>query len=304
VSTAPRPNHPPTGRPINPNSIIRKFLHWWFRAPAGIAYVSVNGSIDMTAALAYLDQLAQHDGPKVSVQHLLAGVIGRTLHHHPAANARIIGRRIVAVDDVAAAMPVNLLGTKAEAGSELGMALVEKLQVRSLRQISTATRSAVKEERAGKSSHPFIGLMKGLAKRMPQRLLDGALDAMDASMRTPAIAEQFYQTFPVTTGLTNPGAALANLQGAKFTGGAFSLPQKLLHVGTLWGVTPISDDVFAVDGQAVVRPALPVLLVFDHRLIDGVAAGRMMQFAVHVLQDPERWFGPDGTHEGPEPWQP
>ena len=293
---------PPTGRPINPNSIIRKFLTWWFRAPNGIAYVSVNGSIDMTASLAYLERLAATDGPKVSVQHLLAGVIGRTLHHHPAANARIIGHRIMAVPDVAAAMPVNLLGHAGESGSELGMALVERLQVRSLRQISTATRSAVKEERAGRSSNPLIGVLKSLAKRSPQLVLDRALDALDASLRNPAIANQFYKSLPVTTGLTNPGAALADLPGAKFTGGAFSLPQKLLHVGTLWGVTPITDDVFAIDGQAVVRPALPVLLVFDHRLIDGVAAGRMLQFAFHVLQHPERWFGPDGQHEGPEPY--
>ena len=78
---------------------------WWFRSP-DIAYVSVNGKMDMTAAQAYLSKLADQPGPKVSVQHLLAGVIGRTLHHHPAANARIIHNRIVPVEDVAAAMPV------------------------------------------------------------------------------------------------------------------------------------------------------------------------------------------------------
>ena len=108
---------------------------------------------------------------------------------------------------------------------------------------------------------------------------------------------------PVTTGLTNPGAALADLPGAKFMGGAFTLPQKLVHAGTLWGITPISDDVFAIDGEVAVRPALPVLLIFDHRLIDGVAAGRLMHFAYAILRDPERWFGPDGTHRGPEPFR-
>ena len=97
---------PPVGKPIRTDSIIRKFLLWWFRQPHGIAHVSLSISIDMTHALAYLDRLAELDGPKVSVQHLLSGVIGRTLHHHPAANARIVGRRIVPVDSVAAAMPV------------------------------------------------------------------------------------------------------------------------------------------------------------------------------------------------------
>lgn len=292
---------PPVGKPIRTDSIIRKFLLWWFRQPHGIAHVSLSISIDMTHALAYLDRLAELDGPKVSVQHLLSGVIGRTLHHHPAANARIVGRRIVPVDSVAAAMPVNLLGHAGESTSELGMALVEQLERRSLRDIADATRGAVKEERAGRSANPFVGAMKAMARRMPQRLLDQALDTMDRGMQSLPIASQVYDQFPVTTGLTNPGAALSNLEGARFMGGAFSLPQKLLHVGTLWGVSMITQDVMVVKGEVAVRPVLPMLLIFDHRLIDGVAAGRMLQFVVCVLQDPARWFGEDGRHPGPDP---
>ncbi len=274
---------------------------WWFRQPYGQAYVSLSIAVDMTHSLAFLDRLAKVDGPKVSVQHLLSGVIGRTLHHHPAANARIIGRRIFPIESVAAAMPVNLLGHAGESSSELGMALVEKLEARSLREIAVATRGVVKEERAGRSANPFVGFLKGMASRMPQRVLDKALDAVDRGMQTPSVARQVYDQFPVTTGLTNPGAALSNLAGARFTGGSFSLPQKLLHVGTLWGVSMITEDVMVVDGELAVRPVLPMLLIFDHRLIDGVSAGRLLQFLVSVLQDPEAWFGEDGTHAGPHP---
>jgi len=289
------------GKPIHAESIIRKLLMWWFRQPHGVAYVSLSITIDMTQALAYLDHLTQIGGPKVSVQHLLSGVIGRSLHHHPAANARIIGRRILPVDSVAAAMPVNLLGHAGESGSELGMALVEQLESRNLREIAVATRGVVKEERAGRTANPFMGVLKSMARRMPQRLLDPALDAVDRGMQTPAVAQKVYKQFPVTTGLTNPGAALSNLAGARFTGGAFALPQKLLHVGTLWGVSMITEDVMVVDGELAVRPVLPMLLIFDHRLIDGVAAGRLLQFLVSVLQDPQRWFGEDGSHVGPHP---
>ncbi|HCH65035.1 MAG TPA: hypothetical protein DFR83_19685, partial [Deltaproteobacteria bacterium] len=203
---------PPSGRPINPHSIIRKVLMWWFRSP-DVAYVSVNGQMDMTNALAYLERLAAQPGPKVSVQHLLAGVISRTLHHHPAANARILNHRIVPVADVGVAMPVNLLGHAAESASELGMALVETVQKRSLRQISEATRGAVKVEREGKSSNSVLAAIKGLAKRMPQPVLNRALDAIDQRLQNPLLATPFYRALPVTTGLTNPGAALANLPG-------------------------------------------------------------------------------------------
>ncbi len=293
-----------TGPRVNPDSIMRKFTMWWFREPWGIAYVSINGVVDMTHALAYLDKLSKQGGEKVTVQHLLAGVVGRALHHHPAANARIINQRVVAVEEVGLAMPVNLLGQPGGSVSELGMAVVEDVHRKSLRDIGKATRGAVGEERSGKSSNPLISLVKKMAKRLPQRALDSALDAMHHSLQNPALARAFYQQIPITSGLTNPGAAVAGVKGARFTGGAFSLPQRLLHVGTVWGVSMIADDVMVEDGKVVVRPCLPVLLIFDHRLIDGVAAGRLLSFAVEVLQNPERWFGPDGSHEGPHPWAP
>lgn len=302
--STPNDGRTPAGPRINPDSLVRKFLMWWFRAPHGIAYVSVNGQIDMTNALAYLEKLGQQDVPdeeRVTVQHLLAAVVSRALHHHPAANARIIGRRIIAQDHVGVAMPVNLLGHKGGRDSELSVGLVEACEGKSLRQIATETRGVVKTERSGQSANPFIGLMKGLAKRMPQAALDRFLDGFHAGMQTRTFADQVYAQFPATTALTNPGAALGQLDGARFTGGAFSLPQRLIHVGTLWGVTPIVDDVMAIRGEVKVVPTLPVLMIFDHRLVDGVAAGRLLTFAVEILQDPERWFGPSGRHPGPNP---
>lgn len=290
------------GREVDPTkpSVIRRFLMWWFGPPAS-PWVSVNVSIDMTAALAYLERVNVGEGPRISLQHLLCGAVGRTLSRWPMANARIHRSRIIPQDDVVVAMPVNLLGHAEGERRELGLAVVDGAGRRSLRALAGATRETVANERKGKVDNPLMRRMLRLAASSPGPVLGRALDALEASRLHPAVDARLHAMAPVTTGLTNPGAALANQPGVVFRGGAVSLPDRLVHVGTFWGVTPIQDEVVAVDGAPAVRPMLPLLLVFDHRLVDGVLAGRVLETFSGILQDPEACFGPDGGQERGRP---
>jgi hypothetical protein len=50
---------------------------------------------------------------------------------------------------------------------------------------------------------------------------------------------------------------------------SFSPPEKLVHVGTLFGLGPIERSAY-VDGDTIrIAPVLPTAFIFDHRLIDG-----------------------------------
>ena len=80
-----------------------------------------------------------------------------------------------------------------------------------------------------------------------------------------------------------------------FRAGAMELPQRLFHVPTVWGLSSLQDEVWAVDGKPEVRPVLPVILLFDHRLFDGVMAGRILVRLNDLLQSPEEHFGSDGS---------
>jgi len=68
-----------------------------------------------------------------------------------------------------------------------------------------------------------------------------------------------------------------------------------MHIGSLWGLSAVQDEVIAVDGEPQVRPMLPVLFVFDHRLFDGVIAGRIFTRLGDILRHPMEHFGPDGN---------
>ena len=289
------------GRHVDPSkpSVVRRFLMWWFSAPAS-PWVCVNVSIDMTNALAWLEQAnAADDGVRISMQHLLCGALGRTLARWPMANARIHGHRIIPQEDVVVAMPVNLLGHEGGGKRELGMAFVSGAGRKSVRELAADTRRTVDNERRGKVDNPLMRRMLGMAESLPAPVLARALDALEKSRRAhPGIAARLHGMAPATTGLTNPGAALANQPGVVFRGGAVNLPDRLISVGTFWGVTPIQDEVVVVDGAPAVRPMLPVMMVFDHRLVDGVLAGRVLETFSRLLQDPAAAFGRNGEQQG------
>jgi len=50
----------------------------------------------------------------------------------------------------------------------------------------------------------------------------------------------------------------------------------------------IAERVLVVDGQVAVRPAATLSLTFDHRVLDGAAAGRALTELVDLLQSDER----------------
>jgi hypothetical protein len=128
----------------------------------------------------------------------------------------------------------------------------------------------------------------------PYRVLARVLDALSGTLSHPAMARHLYLNLPVSTAVTNVGSNVTQMDGALFRGGAMTVPIKLLHIGSFWGVAPVQDEVIPVDGVPAVRPMLPIILVFDHRLFDGVAAGNIFAYFANIVRDPAAVFGEDG----------
>lgn len=275
-----------------PPSMVRRFLLWWMSAPAN-PYVCASLTVDWSEARAYLLGLAPREGVKVTVQHLVAAAIARTLVAHPEANARIFGRRIVSQPHVGIFMPVEL-AERAGASRELSAMVLEEVERRSLRDIAAATTHLVSEERKGRIQNSFVRSLVAVLERVPDEAMWRGLDALDRALKRPAVAERLFAMTPVTSGLSNIGSHIGAIDGVLFRGGAIALPPRLAQLGTFWGLSGIQDEVLAVNGEAVVRPVLPVLFVFDHRLVDGVKAGRIMATFARCLRNPEPIFGADG----------
>ncbi len=278
-------------------SVVRRVLGWWFGWPASPS-VNANAVFDATPALAYLERL-RGLGREVSLHHLVAAAIGRVLLRHPAANARFFGGRLERVPDVGIAMPVNLLGHAEGARRELGLVVVEGAGTASLLEVAERTRGRVASERVGRTENGLIRALLGASDGVPAWAVPQALGVADVLLGTHWGARAAFRAAPITTAVTNPGASFGAVEGAWFRGASVQIPQRLVHITTLWGVSVVQQEVVPVDGRAEVRPVLPVLLVFDHRVLDGVMASRLLLTLAAILGDPEGEFGPDGSRAGP-----
>jgi len=276
-------------------SAIRRFLLWWFSEPMS-PWVSVNVSVDFLAAQDYLEKLALDSSkPKVSVQHLLCACIVRGLQKVPQANANIIGGRIFARNSIGMAMPVNLLGHKGGAQRELSLMLVKQVEQKSLRSLAEEGRNSVKQEREGKLANPFLKVLLQMVESLPLRASNRTFSMMERMMRQPRFANKVYELFPVTTVLSNPGSTLPReVDGVLFRSSSLNIPLRGMHIGSFWGISAIQKEVIPIQNVPTVRPMLPILLIFDHRLIDGVKATQLMMEVVSCLQNPEPIFGETG----------
>jgi pyruvate/2-oxoglutarate dehydrogenase complex dihydrolipoamide acyltransferase (E2) component len=53
----------------------------------------------------------------------------------------------------------------------------------------------------------------------------------------------------------------------------------------------IVDRVVAVEGEMVIKPMMPLILTFDHRVIDGAAAAKFVFQIVELMEDPYQLIG-------------
>ncbi len=273
-------------------SIARKALMWWFRWP-GNPYVCVTAAVDFSGARDYLEQLNSGQGARVSVNHLVVAAVARVLHEFPEANAWIVGKEIRRQQHVGVAMPVDLTGSEA-AGQQTSLAVVQDADTLTLRQVAEAGRREVTAERKGQHSNPVIRAISGAVERLPYGVLARGLDVAELAARHPLVSGLLQRQLGFTTVVTNAGAPFGKMDGMLFRGAAMELPQRLIHVGTVWGISAIQDEVLAIKGKAEVRPTMPVVMVFDHRLFDGVKAGRILVRLAQLIQDPASAFGADG----------
>lgn len=281
-------------------SLLRQFALWLFRYPPYTPYVTINVDVDFTPARRYLDALnaSPGDKPRVTVQHLLVAMFGRLYNEFPNANAHVVGRRIMRHRGVNIALPVDMLGTDAGKDIEVSFLVVDHAERLALRAIAGRMRRSVSAERSGKPQFPLAKLLIPIAKRTPAWLFEALLDGLDTLAKSWPLGPITHRLFPISLAITNPGAVFGNVPGGRFISGSMSPPNRIVSIGTVVGVSAIQDQVLAVDGAPAVRPTLPLIFIFDHRLFDGVMASRILSRLAEMMRDPAAVLGDDGEREG------
>jgi pyruvate dehydrogenase E2 component (dihydrolipoamide acetyltransferase) len=122
------------------------------------------------------------------------------------------------------------------------------------------------------------GLMVFVIKKADQKTIaelaiEGAALAEKARLRKIDLADLKGSTFTIT----NYGVV-----GASYGTPIINHPEV-----AILGVGKIEDRPVVRNGQIVIRKMMPLSLAFDHRVIDGVEAGRFLGVVIHHLENPE-----------------
>jgi pyruvate dehydrogenase E2 component (dihydrolipoamide acetyltransferase) len=87
---------------------------------------------------------------------------------------------------------------------------------------------------------------------------------------------------------------LSELKGSTFTitnygvfGASYGTPIINYPEVAILGLGKIEDKPVIREGQIAIRKIMPLSLVFDHRVIDGVEAGRFLNVVIQHLEDPD-----------------
>ena len=230
--------------------------------------------IDATALLAYLDEVREATGLKVTVTHLVGRAVAHALGEHPDLNGRIHRGRFVERDGADVFFIVS-----AEQGSELTGVKVVGAQDKSLVAIAEELGERTRRIHAGQDED--VGRTKTMLERVPPRVLRLALRAaawltVDLDLHLPALGLP-RQTF---------GSALVSSVGMFGIRHAYAPLSPYYRVPFLVLVGEVTKRPVVEDDEIVVRPMVTITATLDHRYLDGFHAARLARSLEAYLADP------------------
>jgi pyruvate dehydrogenase E2 component (dihydrolipoamide acetyltransferase) len=256
--------------PVEEVSSFRRMAAGMWRAPSD---PSIYGSMDVdaTAALAFL-----RDQPgKLTVTHLVARAVALALRDQPELNAKVrFWGRLEQRHTIDVFVTVATEGNK-----DLSGARIDRADEKSLAEIARELRDRVGKIRRG--DEPSYKKSKSAFKQMPWWL----------SRPTTWITDMLVNELHVDLskqGLPPDafGSAIVTSVGMFGIDSAFAPFVPLARCPMLILVPEVRPRPWAVGDRVEVRPVLRLCATFDHRIIDGAAAGRFASRLTALFERP------------------
>lgn len=238
--------------------------------------------IDVTRLQAYLQQVRDQTGAKVTMTHAVARAFAGTLAAHPHLNClirrgRLWQRRDVDVFCQVAVPPSE--GDKLQ-GADLSGVVVRKADL--LTTGGIASKLDAMAARIRLRDDPNLARIKNMMKWLPailakhvMRLLTYLNVDWGMDLRKLGVPDDPFGSVMVTSlGMFGIRHAYAPLFPASRCIG-------VVLVGAVY------DKVVAVDGRVEIRPVLPLQMALDHRIIDGFQAAVLAREINARLENPD-----------------
>lgn len=255
------------------NSLRRKLAIASWRSPTE---PNIYGrlTLDATEAIAYLRDVRQRTGQKVTITHLVGRAVGQALALEPTLNGTIRFGKFIPHDEVSLAFLVAM-----EDGSDLAKAKIDHVDRRSVDDI--ARELAEHASRLRRGADPDWERSKGLVKVLPTWLLrpivwlSGWLTS-SLGIDAPAVGLTRYPF----------GSAIITNVGMFGLDEGYVPPTPFARVPLYVLIGAVRKQPTVVDDEVVVRHTVTITATIDHRFIEGFQVGTIAREIRRVFADP------------------
>ena len=250
-----------TFTPITDASSFRRMAAAMWRAPSD---PSIYGSmdIDATAALAFLAAQRARTGAKLTVTHLVARAVALALREQPELNGKV---RFWGKLEQRATIDV-FVTVATEGARDLSGVRIDRADEKPL--AALAAEIAERAGRVRRGSDASYQKSRGVFRALPWWL------ARTATWISDVLVNELHLDLAAHGMPGDPfGSAIVTSVGMFGIDTAFAPFVPLARCPMLILVPEIRPRPWAVDDRVEVRPVLRLCATFDHRIIDGAAAG-------------------------------
>jgi pyruvate dehydrogenase E2 component (dihydrolipoamide acetyltransferase) len=231
--------------------------------------------VDGAETLAFIARHRERTGQRLTITHVVAQAVAEAFKQHPDLNAKVrFGGRIEERQSVDLVIPVAR-----DDGRDLSAARGDAADSLALTDLVSAVDAQVERSRQGQDED--YERSRGLLARLPFFCLKPLL------WLTDMISNELHLHLPRLGMPRDPfGTAVITNVGMFGIDTAFAPFVPLGRCPLLLLVTAVTERPVVRDGAVLPRPVLRLCATFDHRVIDGAAAGRLARAITHRVQNP------------------
>lgn len=276
----------PTFAPLEDASSFRRMAAAMWRRPSD---PSIYGSmdVDVTAALEALSVWRERTGQRLTITHVVCRAVARAFARHPSLNAKV---RLWGKLERRSSVDV-FVSVASEGGRDLSGTRLEGADAMRLDEIARRVDQGKGSIRQG--ADRSFEQSRSLFKRLPWWATRPVLGAVDA------LTNELHLDLP---GLGMPrdafGTCVVTNVGMFGIDTAFAPFVPLGRCPMLLLITEVRERPWVVDGKLEVRKVLRLCATFDHRIVDGHAAGKLAREIRRLVEDPAADGGLDPSAQG------
>ena len=234
--------------------------------------------LDAEPMLAFLRRASEQSGVPTAMVHGVGRAVAEVLRRFPDANCLLRWGRLYRRRDVDLFFPVAMDSQ----GDELSGVVLRGVDRMTLSDVAVAlSREAVRARRSRRIA--WTAQVPGFLARTCSRL----------AMRAGGFVLYTLNLWSPAFGLPRDGFGSAAVSDLSRFGAKLAFPPLLpiARLPLLVGIGPIVEGGAWRDGRWVPRKQLSLSIVFDHRVLDGVYAGRMNRCLERIFANPEEHLG-------------